>query len=108
MLVVMKMNKKQIITTTILCVALSTGGYILGKERSRNHVEKLEQKVQNTRTENKLIRGKNYGLHLDLIKNGNPYGWELQGDETGNWSYKRWIDYGTGGEYIHLNKNSYY
>lgn len=35
------------------------------------------------------LRKENYNLHLELINNGNPHGWKLNGDELGGWWYEK-------------------
>lgn len=97
------MNKIQQITTiALLSTSLGLGGFLVGKATSQHQIERLKHKVENVQIEKKSIERENYLLHLDLIKKGNPYDWELWGDAIGNWGYRRWNDFGTGGEYTYL------
>jgi hypothetical protein len=104
------MNKIQLITATaILSASFGLGGFLAGKAGLQNQIARLEDIVETVQIEKQIIGRENYQLHLDLIKKGNPYGWELWGDALGNWGYRKTDEnaiLGTAGDgYIYLEQN---
>ncbi len=80
---------QQIATTVLLSAGLGLGGLLIGTVSSQSRIEKLENKVEILRSEKNISQSENYQLHLDLIKRGNPHGWELYGDALGSWGYRK-------------------
>lgn len=80
------MNKIQLIATTSLVVG-GLIGVIIGN--SQKQINELENKVGTIQLERDIAKSENYQLHLDLIKNGNPYNWEPYGDSYGSWGYRK-------------------
>lgn len=84
------MNKiQQIATTALLSAGLGLGGFLLGTVLSDSQMGRLETKVETIKLEKNIVERENYQLHLDLIKRGNPLGWELYGDALGSWGYRK-------------------
>jgi len=84
------MNQIQKVTTAALLLAsLGIGGFVAGKVASKDKITELENKVQITYLQHNNLKSENYQLHLELIKRGNPYKWELYGDGVGNWGYRK-------------------
>ena len=75
------MDARKILTTIVIAAGISTG-FRMGKTDLEHRIRRLQTELQNTQE-------RNYRLQLELIKNGNPHGWELYGDALGNWGYRR-------------------
>ena len=84
------MNKLQkIITTTLIATSLGLGGFIVGQISRESQINQLNNQLESVQLEKSILRHENYQLHLNLIKRGNPQGWELYGDDLGAWGYRK-------------------
>lgn len=94
--------------TAILSASIVLGGVLFGKINLQNNIERLEGKVETLQIEKNILERENYKLQLDLIENGNPYGWELWGDSIGDWGYRKPNEYSifgaVGDGYIYLRE----
>lgn len=82
------MKKKDYFKLGIYSFIFGTAAFFTGRATNPGICE-LENKIDSLVTVNRLIGNNNMQLHLELIKRDNPYGWELYGDELGNWGYRR-------------------